>query len=212
MKQREESFSWIESIGSNAVLLAFFAQVSATLYLVVRRAFIAGILFSPVDIHALACCLGGIAIALSLFAIQFFQDRGLIIRSGIVKDSPQSDVQSVCIALAGLFLYVIWGIEIAQGPRLKDDPAQMSYVAVLSLFYIIALTPLVLLMQYFSEMPRLKLTIFTTISRALDSIFQYAIWTAPGWTIIMFVKWGFDPNFSTAWWCYDPLSDRLWVY
>jgi len=76
-------------LGRVVVLLFILAGLIGTLFLVIRRSVIVGILYSQADIQALFCCLSGIAIVVSSLTIQLCEGRWHVSTSTL--PAPQAD-------------------------------------------------------------------------------------------------------------------------
>jgi len=76
-------------LGRVVVLLFILAGLIGTLFLVIRRSVIVGILYSQADIQALFCCFSGIAIVVSSLTIQLCEGRWRVSTSTL--PAPQAD-------------------------------------------------------------------------------------------------------------------------
>jgi hypothetical protein len=192
--------SW-KLIGRTIVLLATFAQVIATLYLVLRRAYFAGL--SPVDIHALFCCLSGVVIVLSSLFIQLWEDRWRITTLPTADAVKETNVLRSYLPTAYTAVCIFIVIYVAQFLRAGDESAWRWVVPVLSVIYPVLAVFEVRDIYYLGE------------DRKFSGLY---VWCLPAavlleWSTYFggFAIWGWI-DFTVGWPWYDPLSDLLWVY
>ena len=182
-------------VGRLVVLLAYMAQVVATILLLARRLAIVGIVGSWIDLRAFLCAIGGLFIALQSLILHFTGPYAALTpgagepEASVVKFGFATHAQIYVIALMANLKFVYW-------------------VMGMFLLYYALLWGVLGTFVWFSEHG------WTKSSMALFCVLLllWAIGVASPLYEIVLIRSQFSQTGNTGWRWKDPLSDRLWVF
>jgi hypothetical protein len=203
-QNREDPFSW-KFLGRISVLLAILVQVVLTLVLILRRAYIVGILFSGADIHALACCVSGLCVVLSSIIIQLCENRWQTTPQIPAPGSRTSQVSKFELRYRRLYIVTLAAVLLPFIILI----VQAGQISVFGVWVLVLVAANMVLGALLAD--PMGVSCVVGVLFMLSGCLVVAGSVSPVISASLICE-GFGAKYSQAWQWYDPWSDLLWVY